>query len=246
MKPELENLIKLQEIDLRIHELELSKVEHPEAVTKLEGEINDASREAERITSRLEQVEQDKKDASHKITEAKESLDKSQERLNAITTNREYDAVHAEIEAHKASIQTEEDRQINASEELEQLTELKKEADEKLEKVKSENEPQINDLKEKIASIDSRIAGVEEERNNVVPNISKPTLGTYDFIRNKRKNRKALSFIDSKGTCSVCFKVLEPQLINEVKKGDRLRQCGSCGSILLWQEDIEQSESSEQ
>ncbi|MBD3320427.1 MAG: hypothetical protein GF350_04950, partial [Chitinivibrionales bacterium] len=86
MKPELENLIKLQEVDLRIHELELSKVELPEAVAKLEREIEEASREAEKTTTRLEQVEKDKTDSDSKIVEEKAALDKSQERLNAITT----------------------------------------------------------------------------------------------------------------------------------------------------------------
>jgi predicted nucleic acid-binding Zn-ribbon protein len=41
--------------------------------------------------------------------------------------------------------------------------------------------------------------------------------------------------------------VLEPQLFNDVRKGNRMLLCQSCGSILVWEEDVmEQTESSEE
>ncbi len=103
-------------------------------------------------------------------------------------------------------------------------------------RIKTENEPQIADLKSKIGAIDSVISEITKERDLIVPKISKQYLRTYDLIRRKKKTGKALSHVTTR-TCGICFKVLEPQLINEIKRGLKMILCQNCGSILIWGED---------
>ncbi|MBD3418627.1 MAG: hypothetical protein GF398_00770 [Chitinivibrionales bacterium] len=248
MQKDLMILRKLQEVDLKIRELELSKVEFPQQVENLEGAITSAQAELDSITTRLEELTVEKKKISTETEEATASLAKSQERLNTITTNREYDAVHTEIESAKSIIANADSRLKKVAHEEEQLTEAKKTAEEKLAQIAEENEPLIKELKDKIATIDSRIAEVMVERNTLVPQVRKQFLSTYDFIRNKRKSGLALSIVDESGTCSVCYKVLEPQIINEIKIGKNLVNCQSCGSIFAWKDhtvaDEEQGEES--
>ena len=99
MSNDIKKLLTLQECDLRIVELENSKKEFPIRVAELEKAIADAAGTVEETKERIEEITNEKKAAEEQIANAKLSLEKSQERLNTIRTNKEYDAVHAEIES---------------------------------------------------------------------------------------------------------------------------------------------------
>lgn len=229
-------LVQLQEIDLRIKEQELAQEEFPSAVKELEGQINKAKASHDNAISKLQQAESEKKSFEEQIQHTKDMLDKSQDRLNSIKTNREYDAVHAEIETQKNMINNAEQRRKNLDDEINRLKTAAEENSKTLESTKAENEPKISDLKQKIDAIDSNIAEITKERDKVTPKISKQTLRTYDQIHRKRKNGKALSLVSSSKTCTVCYKVLEPQLYNEIRKGNKIILCQNCGSIFVWDE----------
>ena len=234
MLEDLHYLLQLQEIDLRIKEQELAQEQFPEQVEKLNKQIDAATEALEKVKATLIQAEQDKKNWEEQVAKAQEGLERSQERLNSIRTNREYDAVHAEIEAQKNIINSAEQRRNNLSAEIERLQATVTEHETELERIIAENTPQIQELKEKIGAIDSNIAQITKERDVVVPNLSKHILRQYDLIRSKRKTGRAISIIKPNRTCSICFKVLEPQLFNEIKRGIKVQLCQSCGSIMIW------------
>ncbi|MBN1601421.1 MAG: hypothetical protein JW915_07415 [Chitinispirillaceae bacterium] len=237
MLQDLVLLMQLQEIDLRIKEQELAQENFPVEVTQLEQEITKMKAALDHANEKLRKATAEKTTFEEQIQKAKDGLDKSQDRLNNIKTNREYDAVHAEIEAQKHMVNTAETRKKNIIEEIERLQEAVNEAQSMYEAAVSNNEPKIKELKEKITAIDSTIATIVKERDVLVPQIGKHILRPYDLIRKKRKNGKALSLINNNRNCSVCFKVLEPQLYNEIKRGLKLIICENCGSIMVWNGD---------
>ena len=104
-----------------------------------------------------------------------------------------------------------------------------------LNKIKAENEPKIKDLQGKIDAIDSTIEKITQERNEVIPKIGKHIFRQYDLIVSRRKTGRAISQISTNRTCSICYKVLEPQFYNEIRRGNKLLLCQSCGSIMIWQ-----------
>ncbi len=236
MNQELENLVQLQEIDLRIREQELAQEQYPVAVTGLEEAILKVKASLDNATKKLTKVESEKKTFEGQIETAKAHLEKSQERLNSIKTNREYDAVHAEIEAQKNLLNNAESKRKNLLDEILKMESNVENSKAEYDRIKNENEPQILELKSKINAIDSNIATITKEREVLLPRISKQYMRTYDLIRKKRKTGRALSHVTTR-TCGICFKVLEPQLINEVKRGIKLILCQNCGSILIWDQN---------
>ncbi|NLE02085.1 MAG: hypothetical protein GX640_19665 [Fibrobacter sp.] len=240
MIEDLEDLKQLQEIDLRIREQELAQEQYPAAVAELEDAINKAKASVDSFSSKLAKAEKDRAEFEDQIAKSKDLLEKSQSRLNSIKTNREYDAVHAEIESQKNTLNQAETRKKNLQDEIERWKTAVEQHTAELEKIKSENEPQIAELKRKIAAIDSTIAEITKERDAVAPRISKPLIRTYDLIRKKRKSGRAISNVNSSRTCTVCYKVLEPQLYNEIRRGLKMILCQNCGSILIWDESTVQ------
>jgi|WetSurMetagenome_2_1015567.scaffolds.fasta_scaffold00026_45 uncharacterized protein len=235
MIQDLELLVQLQEFDLRIHGLFQSQSSLPKSLWELERSIASAQKAVDAINSQFAANVAEKKSFEDKVAEAKIALDKSQDRLNSIKTNREYDAVHAEIENFKSTIAGADTRTRNLTAESDKLTQLldTKKAD--LEKIKTENEPKILELKNQIASIDSSVAALRQQRSTIAAKVPKSLLRTYDHILSRRKNAKVLSFVGKdNGTCSSCFKVLETQLINEIRRGTKLLTCQNCGAIFVW------------
>jgi predicted nucleic acid-binding Zn-ribbon protein len=235
MNDDLRKLVELQEIDFRIQEQELSSKEFPEKVTELEGETAAKQERVDAIVAKIESLRGEEKSLQEQVVEANEALEKSRERLNTIKTNREYDAVHAEIESKNQTLVYAEGRSEQLVKEASELEESLKTAQEELEAVKTENDPKVAELKGKIATIGSRIDEIMKERNAFTPQVPKQHIRSYEYIRRRRKTGHVLSRVKpGDRTCSVCFKVLESQLVNEIRSGRSLIMCQSCGSILIW------------
>lgn len=234
MLRDFECLLQLQEIDLRIHEQELAKKELPQTVKDLERTIEASRLAMEAAAAKSQDAEKEICALEEQVVQAQVSLDKSQERLNSIKTNREYDAVHAEIENHRSVIQNAEGRRKKLTDDSAQQKARSDAAAEDYQKAKAENEPKIAELRTRIASIDSVIAGIAREREAVVPLINKTYIRTYDLIRKRRKTGRAVSGVNEARICSVCNKVLESQVMAEIRRASKLIMCQSCGSILLW------------
>jgi len=235
MLKDLEYLVKLQDIDLRIHEQELAKEQLPATVKELEGIIEKAKDELDSISAKLGNAGKELSGFEDQIKKAQENLEKSQTRLNSIKTNREYDAVHAEIEAAKNMLHTSEGKKTKLTEEVAKMNSATETAQKDYETIKNENDPKVATLNSKIASIDSIIASIAKEREAITPQITTPTLRTYNQILKRRKTgRKVISLVNRTRTCSVCFKMLEQQLMNEIKRSSKIITCQSCGAIFVW------------
>jgi uncharacterized protein len=234
MLRDFEYLLQLQEIDLKIHEQELAKKELPETVKTLEQAVEAAHKAREDAERTAEGAEKEIHSLDDQVAAAQAGLARSQERLNSIKTNREYDAVHAEIETQKNIIQTSEVRKKKLTDEAARKKALAEAAAVDLEKAKAENEPKIAELTATIASIDSVIAGITKEREAIAPLVNKSIMRTYDLIRKRRTTARVVSTVSESRICSVCHKVLEPQIMSEIKRSSKLIMCQSCGSIFIW------------
>jgi uncharacterized protein len=244
MLRDLEYLLQLQEIDLRIHEQERAKEQLPEAVKVLEKSIEKAKAALDAAVNRAREAETEITALDDQVLQAQQGLERSQTRLNSIKTNREYDAVHAEIESQKNIVHSSETRKKKLTDEADRHKAETEAAQQELEKVRSENSPKITELSTNIASIDSVIAGILKEREAVTPLIKKSILRTYELIRSRRKHGQVISRITETRTCSVCFKVLESQLMSEIKRSSKLIMCQNCGSIFVWADTTKRPEQS--
>jgi predicted nucleic acid-binding Zn-ribbon protein len=243
MISDLELLIKLQEIDLKISELVHAQEKFPSTISAYSGTIKTASDSVDNISKRIADVVSEKKSTEEKISDARIQLDKSQERLNTIKTNREYDAVHTQIENFKNTLTSGDSKLKTLIQEAELLQQSLEKETAELEKIKSENEPHIAEIKGKIDTLGVSIAELTAQRNEIIAMVPKAVLRTYDYILKRRKNGQVLSFVKGNArTCSICFKILEPQLINEIRKGNKMIVCQNCGSVFIWKnEDLKEA-----
>lgn len=233
----LEMLTKLQEIDHRVDELAHSRVDLPEKIETLKGQVRELEDLIAQDRSRLEQLEKDKRQEELGLKEAQDELKRYQEQLYRIKTNREYDAIQAEIDAQKEKISQHEENILNIMATSEEVTENMETREKELEGIQAENAPQWEQLEEDLSSLDDRIAAEADRRKNVIVRIDKNILKAYERIR-QVKNGLAIVAI-RKRACGGCFKKLPPQKIQEIRRTDRIITCENCGRILYWDADSE-------
>jgi len=150
MIKDLELLIALQEIDSKIFQQNVASHDFPETVARFTEAIENAAKAVAGVSEKIDAVAADIRAQEGVIVKSKAGLEKSSERLNAISTNREYDAVHTEIENFKNAGTQAEGRLKSLAQQKEQLQEALVVAQQEQEKVKAENEPKIAELKAKI------------------------------------------------------------------------------------------------
>ena len=65
-----------------------------------------------------------------------------------------------------------------------------------------------------------------------------------DLFQRLLNSRKGLAVVGIKnGTCQGCFLALPPQLMQEVRRNDRVLTCSHCQRILYWSEEALQTPS---
>ena len=104
MQKVLQKLVELQELDTRLDELIEKLGDLPETVKTLEIQIeNEKEQNGIRKTS-IEENETLIRSNSAKVEDLTQKITKYKEQLFLVTTNREYDALTAEIEFNETAI----------------------------------------------------------------------------------------------------------------------------------------------
>jgi len=235
MQRDLKLLLELQEIDEQLAELESSKVYLPDMINNLEREVSGCKQEVEDLEQGLVSLERERKRLELEIDVNQEELARSRKRMREIKTNKEYDALTAQISHVKDKISENEEALIQVLEQLEVTAGQLKEVQEKCGGMEKSHLSQLVGLRKELDSIEDKIKSRQTQRQNVASHVSRRVMSVYERVR--RGKRGAAVVMIKKRSCGGCFKQVPPQRIQEMKKGDRIYACDNCGRILVWSEE---------
>jgi len=80
--------------------------------------------------------------------------------------------------------------------------------------------------------LQSDVQLLQQKREGALPPITSESLKLYNMLR-QRKNNQPMALLIS-GSCSVCRVEQDMAVISEVRKGQKLTPCSSCGRILVY------------
>ena len=240
-------LIELESYDREIAKLEKSKKEFPKRVMEMEATLLEKGALLSVAKEKLEECQKDIEKANRELEENKNGLATSHDRINLVKTNKEYDAILLEISERKDMIERGNKRLKKLNEKLVTLQENLDIAQKEFDEITAELQPQIDDLKLQIGSIDDDIKKVVEKRVIVEEKIDPIFLDEYNIILSKRKTGRVLSIINNQSnTCGYCYQILNPKIMKEAKESlNKPIICENCGSIMVWQ-NIEPTESADE
>lgn len=235
IEKEMEMLLKLQGVDYDLGELERSKDYLPEMIRNLEGEVTDTKAALEAAENELKEQTLRNKNLDMDLTTFNQELAKFQKQMLAIKTNKEYDALTNEIASRKIKISDTEEEILKTLARMDDLKEKIEEYKNKLEEVEEVNSTQLVHLKEELESIEDKIKMKKGERKNVTVRIEKRLLATYERVKKGRGDQVVVAI--KKRACGACYKGIPPQVIQEIRLGDKIYTCDNCGRILIWTDE---------
>ena len=237
MQEDLIFLLDLSAVDRKVYELKLTKKDLPVRIQTLKDEIEREKVSLDKVNVAIDETKAKISENQDTSTQEQASLTESNHRLEAISTNREYDAVHSEIAIHKRNIDVAQANVIHFQQILENLLKEKEAIETQYKKVLDSNDPELKQLTEELNGIEDRIAEEMSKAEAPRSKIGKKVLSIYDRTVARRGNPNVISAINrSQKACMVCNRTQTPQRIIEISKKNALLTCESCGSILVWKE----------
>ncbi|MGA9177123.1 MAG: C4-type zinc ribbon domain-containing protein [Desulfobacterales bacterium] len=234
MKEQIKVLVKLQHLDA-------------ESI-RIKSTLNDVSKKLKHLDSSLEEIEQTIKDQESVLDGLKKQyrdyesdvklnlakINKSQEKLRSVKTNKEYQSLLKEIEDVKSKNSSIEDIMIECLDRIDEAEEIiatkKDEYLQLSDHIKSEKQSIEHD-----AEIDKKkLDELDTDRKNVSGLIDAQLLKIYLVIKEQQEGLAVVPVKDA--VCHGCNVNLPPQLYNELFRYDSLKFCPNCHRIIYLKE----------
>ena len=226
-------LLKLQEVDKKLFSLEEAKEKYPAEIDLRRSNIAEARSVLSELEAESEEQEKKQRHCEREIESSKATLREREERFSVVTTNKEYDALQLEIEMCKKAIAEHETQRLEAIGKLEANQQKIVEEQEAFEEVRAVEQERIDELEGLLGTMQEQIDEVEKSREVVAKSIDGQLLQTYKRRKGRRGIRVAAVH---KEACGACYHQMPAQMLNEVRVGDRVIYCESCGTIMVWNE----------
>ena len=229
MEQRIENLQKLQTVDLRIKELTEGLKKYPDEINELKKDLLEKEGSINLKETSLSELNEQRDDLESSLRSNQESIKKSEERLFAIKTHKEYEALQKEItDTRKENLEIEE-QTISVMTKIEETETALAEEKENYSTLKEKYTQQIEEKEKKIEELEISRKPAEQEKSEILSNIDPRILPLYKKIF--EKNGRALALAEDE-KCTSCNINIPPQLYNEILKQTKLIQCPNCKKIL--------------
>ncbi|MDR2663335.1 MAG: C4-type zinc ribbon domain-containing protein [Treponema sp.] len=174
------------------------------------------------------------------LEEAVSLREKSEKNMDAVNTQREYEALDKEIrdaaereQQYRKELQREERMLGDLDEQIKQTTAL-------IEQQEQEMTERRQGIEMEIAGKKAQIARLEEEEQNLIPGLDPEVLFKFERIIRNKMGRGIVAI--KGGVCMGCHMVLPVQFANLVHQGEEIVFCPYCSRILFYEETGEEGE----
>jgi predicted nucleic acid-binding Zn-ribbon protein len=233
MKEKIDILRKLQAIEIETNKLTAERRQSLAAKGRIDERLQSFEENVNTEVARFEQVKKDYRQKEMDILANQSLIEKSDQKLRSVKTNKEYQAMLKEIEELKSLNLKIEDHMLEYLEEMEVLEKdihnLKQEHKAYIDEATKEKEV----IEAKNQQCEQREAEMKLKYEQISEQADPDLLKTYMTIKNSTSGIALASV--SNEMCNGCHLNIPPQLYNEILKGNELILCPHCHRILYQQ-----------
>jgi len=239
VSPELSQLIELQELDLEILRITERLAKIPVEREQIENEFNQFAAEFLALKNRYEQTLKDRKQLEADLADTQQKHEKFQQDKMRVNNEKEYSAVLREIDSSKKLISSLETEILKRMEEIEQMeSELKVQAP-AIETKRGEVDSTLVSLDREREEALRLSVELEDRRRGLCEKLPRDLFSTYDRMSRSKRGQALSEIID--GVCTACRMKVRPKVFSDVRRGDQMITCESCGRILFYRSEPQQS-----
>ena len=231
MKPWIEAVLTLQEVDLRIRQLSTRLEMIPIEIQKIDREIEVGKDELKKKKEGGLSTELEIKQVESDIMKYNDEIQKFQKQSVMIKKNDEYKAMMKEISNAQEKISDLETRELELMDVKDEFHRTWKND----EKIAISQEHTLNDEKTDLDSLEVKvkkeIESLHLSRPELCDNLDPTILTRYKQLLYKGIGKPLVEVND--GNCGNCHLSLTPQTVNSARKGEQI-PCETCGHFLYF------------
>ncbi len=232
MPPDVKLAVRLQEIDNRILELTREVSALPKHIAEIEKKLESHQRKLEADRAALSANQKDRKKLEGDIQLQDQKISKLKDQMLSAKTNDQYRAFQHEIEFCEAEIRKCEDRILELMSESEPLDRNVKAAEGALGEEKAQVEKEKQGARARTAEDQKALDQLHAERKQTVGGMNPGLYRKYESIRKHRRGIAVAEALD--GRCTACHMAMRLQFLQDLKRGESVMTCESCGRILYY------------
>jgi uncharacterized protein len=233
MSPDLERLIRLQNLETAIEESRRRIAAHPQRVQDADARLAHAKEVLDTARRRLKESQEARREREKEAATFQSRLTRFKDQISAVKTNREYQAMLVEIETAQKELGAAEEKVLERMMEADALTAEIKKAEQALATEQKAVEAEKKALSEELAAVEAALKQAAEQRDAVIGAMEARLVALFENVSRARKGL-AIVAATRDGLCSACHVRLRPQVFQEVRRNDQIIQCGSCNRILYY------------
>jgi predicted nucleic acid-binding Zn-ribbon protein len=230
MSPDLERLIRLQQLDMDAEKRRRTLSDLPAALLALDERINARQLALDASKARQAENQAARRALDKDLAVVQGRLTKFKDQLMEVKTNKEYLAMQHEISMAQDGVRTFEDKILEVMMTADELDAEIKAAEKALAEEKVKVNEERSTRQQQSGKMEAEIAELTSARAKVVSELSREAVALFEHVSRARKGHAMAEARD--GHCAACHVRLRPQSFNDVRRGDRLVQCESCTRIL--------------
>ena len=232
----LQDLLELQNADLRLNEARKRLAGFPAKLAEIDASLSSAKMVLEKAKAAQLAALKDRKKYDLDVEQWKDRVRKYKDQTSQIKTNEAYKALQHEIEQAEAEIAKAEDRlleQMVASEEYDRQIKSAERALREAEGVATTRRAAVE--AERTAT-QMEVAELEAERNRLLPSVPENMLDHYERIARKHSGTALAEVRDEK--CTACGMRVRPHVFQEMRRSnsEEVFHCETCTRILFYVE----------
>ncbi len=230
MTDQLKALIRLQNIDSKLDQVDKLRGDLPEDIKDLEDEIEGLETRISRYKTEAAEGEVEKRRALADIKESEGAIERYDKQQLQVRNNREYDALTKEIDAHKARM-----TELTASNEARDARdsaneEAVSEASSRLKELKKLVKEKQKDLEKVVQDTEEERARLDKIRLKTTKTVDDRYLKAYDRLRTRLRDGRAVVALVRGAAAGFA---VPPQRQVEVRQKNRIVICEHTGRIIV-------------
>ena len=227
----IKKLIELQDIDTQLMELEDILGDLPKKVDELILEEKQTIQSIEDGKQRIKEIQLDLNKIELRVKEDNLKIDHLKDQLFKVTTNKQYDALMAEIDHLKEQLDKDETVDIELMEEKDILDEKITNQEINVESVSKDLSVRRKSLEKMLRESAEQKNQLESDKNELVKAIEPQVLKRYDVVRKARRGTAVVPVLGA--SCSGCGAMVPPQKIAEIRLDKVPYTCDECSRFLF-------------
>ncbi|HEA47440.1 MAG TPA: hypothetical protein ENH97_03425 [bacterium] len=234
MLEDLKLLAQIQALDSQIDEREEKKREFPRRLIPFKEGAERIDQELREAQGDLEDLQKKRRHEEGELEAREIELKKYQRQLYEVKDNKAYAALEEEIARTKEKNEAAEEEILEFLEIEEGRIKGIKEIEDELREKKKELSREEEQAKQETEILDQEIAKINISRQKIAKRIGPSSLSRYERLR---QGKGGLAIVPLEGSsCGGCHMNLPPQIVSEVKKGNRFVTCENCNRLLYRKE----------